>query len=465
MKKHLLTLSLAVAGFSANAQIWQAVSSNFPDTTIGIRRLDVVDANTVWAVGYDGTYTTRNYIGFTRTTDGVNYTAGTFLPDTNDYQISNISAVNDTVAFICAYSKNATLQGIVRKTTDGGATWTDIQSTGMFTGAANFPNVVHFYDEMNGWTMGDPNNTAGSGNEYEIWHTTDGGATWTRVPGANIPNPASGEYGLTDVYTTFGTQNIWFGTNNGKVFRSTDGGQTWLNASVGGMAGGVNGLAFTDANNGLVWGLSAATGGTFVLKRTSNGGATWTTITTAGTNNIGRNDICVIPGQNGYMSVGIDVLQSQYVTSTSFDNGVTWNIVESGLTNSERLIIVEAVDSVTAWGGNFSDNTVGAPFGGMMKYAGQPLVIGLKPVDKVSDDMVYPNPNNGQFSIRLGKLLANTTIQVIDVLGKVVYSNTITSNSGLNQEIKMDLSNQAKGIYSVVVTNASGSQVQKISVQ
>ncbi len=74
---------------------------------------------------------------------------------------------------------------------------------------------------MYGVAQGDP-----VSGEYEIYVTTNGGEAWTPIPGANIPNPTSGEFGITGNYCAFG-DNIWFGTNQGRIFRSTDKGNTW----------------------------------------------------------------------------------------------------------------------------------------------------------------------------------------------------------------------------------------------
>jgi photosystem II stability/assembly factor-like uncharacterized protein len=461
MKKRLLLLALSLTGLSMSSQIiWQPYNANM-DTTVGIRFLDVVDTNTVWAVGYDGTYTARTYTKFTRTIDGQNFVSGNFLPDTMDYNPSNLSAVNDTMAFIACYSKDATMNGQVLKTIDGGVTWNNVASTLMYNGAANFPNVVHFWDVNNGWTMGDPNNTNSWGNEYEIWLTSDGGATWTRTPGANIPAPLSGEYGLTDVYTTNGTNKIWYGTNKGRVFRSVDGGLNWLVSTPGGMAGGVNGLAFRDSLNGLCWGTSATTNGVFVLKRTSDGGATWTAITVSATD-VGRNDICAVPNK-GFMSVGINNGQTAYVTSVSYNDGLTWLVLEQGVTNTERMLEVEMVDTITGWAGNFSDNTLPSGFGGMAKYTG-PLINSIRPVAEVVNSMVYPNPSNGVVNLKLEKVKAGTVISVRNILGAEVYNTTLTTND-VNKVMNIDLSKQEKGIYLVTIINGNSTQVQKVIIE
>ncbi|HEY9178680.1 MAG TPA: T9SS type A sorting domain-containing protein, partial [Flavipsychrobacter sp.] len=60
---------------------------------------------------------------------------------------------------------------------------------------------------------------------------------------------------------------------------------------------------------------------------------------------------------------------------------------------------------------------------------------------------LYPNPNNGSF-ILTGKLHSDKPVQldIINAVGQVVLSKTITANTGeLNEEIQ--LNNVANGIY------------------
>ena len=459
MKKLLLSAITLVACGTASAQVWQTYDDGL-DSLAGIRYMDVVDTNTVWAIGYDGNVPARTYVNFTKTSDGVNFTTGAFLPDTLTHVPSNIVGVNDTIAYISAYSKTGTTNGRILQTTDGGLTWNDAADSLMFNGPANFPNVVHFFDAQNGWTMGDPNNTMGWGNEYEIWRTNDGAVTWTRVPAANIPAPTSGEYGLTDVYTTYGSNHIWFGTNKSRVFRSVDGGLTWnVSGVISGMAAGVSGLAFRDSLNGLCWGLTAATNGVFTLRRTIDGGATWTTVAVNQTD-VGRFDLCAIPGSYAYMSVGINLGSSAYVTSVTEDDGGTWTVLESDVLPSARMIEVEMVDSLNGWAGNFRDP--GLAIGGMNRYVG-PKIMSVRPVAELNSDMVYPNPSNGIMNVRIGKAKAGTTISVVDLLGKEVYSSTLNA-SGLNVEFPLNISGVEKGIYLVKIADGNSLQVSKIIV-
>jgi alpha-tubulin suppressor-like RCC1 family protein len=63
---------------------------------------------------------------------------------------------------------------------------------------------------------------------------------------------------------------------------------------------------------------------------------------------------------------------------------------------------------------------------------------------------LYPNPNNGSFTLAFGTQLTNATIHVKDLLGKTVYS-TQANGDKLNIQL-----NEAKGIYFVSIQTEQG---------
>jgi photosystem II stability/assembly factor-like uncharacterized protein len=374
MKKQLFTLALSAVGLSAFSQastVWQPYNSNL-DTSTYVRFISAVDTNTVW--GLSGSTLTLDK--FTRTIDGANFHSGNFLPDTTTYAASGISAVSASTAYITTYVKAASgAQGQVLKTTDGGVTWTNVVSTAtaspMFAGANNFPDWVHFYDANNGIVLGDPNGASVSTNTvsmFEIWRTHDGGTNWARVADANVPVPAAGEYGLTSSYTTY-KHFIWSGTTAGRVYASADSGKTWtVGTGTTGLAGGVSGLAFRDSIHGMIWGGTSTTATVTTILSTADGGNTW--IPVVGTASVGVNDICRIPKTKGYMSVGVNATNAAFVTSTTYDDGATWTVLETGpLTNNNiRMLSLQMLDSLNGWAGSFSSSALPHGLGGMNRF-------------------------------------------------------------------------------------------------
>ena len=393
MKKIILTLSLLVAGIGAaysQSTIWKPYTINV-DTAWGIRWMNAVDTNTVWSIPYNGSHPASNSNVFVKTGNGRVFTKGNFLPDTLSYNSSNIVALDSMTAYISLFAdasetsggNTAGVSGKIIKTLDGGVTWTNASdSLTMFTGVNNFPDWVYFYDHNNGIALGDPNGnttTPGSGtNMFEIWRTHYGGTNWTRVADANVPVPNSGEYGLTNCYTTLG-KRVWYGTGTGRVFMSSDSGKTWT-VSTGatiGFGGGVEGLAFRDSMNGIAWGLAASSSTTNSLMKTNNGGVTWTAITPSATNT-GLGAFCVVPGRNAYMSVGLNSATgtaAAYVTSITPDDGTTWNVLDQGTTNAFRMLQVQMLDSAHGWAGSFTNDSLPLGKNGMDKYKGPKIAL------------------------------------------------------------------------------------------
>src|SRR4051812_15398032 len=106
MKKQLLSVLTAITLSTAVAQTpstsWpNQQNAAFTNTSVGIRYLDAVDQNVVWATGYDGSAgnTTRSYNWFTRTINGGStYTSGvvfqsTLTPLIGDTSVFAISSI------------------------------------------------------------------------------------------------------------------------------------------------------------------------------------------------------------------------------------------------------------------------------------------------------------------------------------------------------------------------------------
>ncbi|MFN0202735.1 MAG: T9SS type A sorting domain-containing protein, partial [Bacteroidia bacterium] len=76
---------------------------------------------------------------------------------------------------------------------------------------------------------------------------------------------------------------------------------------------------------------------------------------------------------------------------------------------------------------------------------------------------LYPNPNNGHFSLELIDLEGNTTITVMDILGKVVNQQQIDASR--QSFVEYELNEISKGTYLVKVENAKGNLVKKVVIE
>ncbi len=346
-------------------------NSAFTTASRGIQYVSAVDENVCWASAYDGTPNTGGsnppISDFTMTTDGgLTWTTGKVF-NNNTYGIGNICAISGTTAFTAIYNGTGNQNNTcgVYKTTNGGSTWT--QLPGALQGSSSFANNVYFWNENEGMCHGDVRD-----NYFEIYYTTDGGATWTRVPQASFtgtPLAMSGEGGWTSVIAAAGENFIAFGTNKGRVLMSNDRGKTWkiTNANITNpnSNGGINMLAAIDENTLI----AAETAGTTPQwRRTTNGGTTWETFTPSGT--VFKSDMAAVPGTTGtFVSTGADVTNNLAGISYSLDNGSTWTVLPE--TSDKQFLACDFSANANGWIGAFNGDPLGNPINnGIYKLTG-----------------------------------------------------------------------------------------------
>ena len=361
MVKNLLLLSIAlVFSICTVAQTgWILVDSDLDDgRNVAQISLGMNDQDALWALGA----ATNGAIvdEYTRSTDGgQTWTQGYYNAGTG---VSQLFAIDGDICWT-VFNTGAD-QGLY-KTEDGGATWV---KKGTAYGTGSFANVIYFFNDNDGFAQGDP-----LGGYYELYTTTDGGETWTRVPEADIPPPTGGEYGITGNYCAVG-DNIWWGTNQGRIFYSTDKGYTWdVSMTVFGSSQTVN-AEFADALNGIAFRSYLNMGLESVLNVTDDGGATWTEVMVTGY--MYSRYFEHIPGTtNTY--VGSSSEPGANGISYSYDGGDNWISITDGYDFGAHIWLNDS----TGWAGTFSD----ASGGGMYIYDGGPITPSAPAVDFEAD--------------------------------------------------------------------------------
>jgi photosystem II stability/assembly factor-like uncharacterized protein len=209
----------------------------------------------------------------------------------------------------------------VYKSTDGGATWTRVLDKGPDVGIADIamatsqPQIlfaVTWNAHRPPWSTYAP--LEGAGNA--LYRTTDGGATWTQISGHGLPDAA---WGRTGIAVSADGKRVYAAIDckgQAGLYRSDDGGDTWQHVSsdprITSRAWYFNALAIDPENPDVLYMPNVA------LYRTTDGGKTIEVVRGAP----GGDDyhqIWVDPKDSNHLVLGVD-----QGTSISLDRGKTW---------------------------------------------------------------------------------------------------------------------------------------------
>ncbi len=340
--------------------------------------------------------------------------------------VYNIWAIDGTTALLTT-SPAATY---IYRTTNAGANWTQV-----FTQAGGFLDAIVMANATTGYAYGDPVSA-----RWSLWKTTNGGVNWDST-GMYLPQ-ASSEAGWNNAMCVVGN-NIWFGTNNTKVYRSTNAGATgsWTGVAT---TGNLNtyGVWFTSATNGICVGT--------IVQKTTDGGVTWVNGGTVG----GSGNMTSIGGigDNYWLTRGNN-------TYGSTDFGATWT--GAGYTGTQALwgtSIVAGTPCLTGW-------SVGAA-GTVVKLNGVPVSVN-DPSSQLPSayrlEQNYPNPFNPTTSITFDMpVQGNVELKVYDILGKEVASLVSGNLNAGTHHIPFDASSLASGIYIYKLTTGDFTDSKKM---
>jgi len=358
--------------------------------------------------------------------------------------ITSMSAPTSDIWYISGYTN--LLNAKLIKTTNHGLNWIDI--TPPLNPVMSFINMVHFYDESLGITLCDP-----EGGEFIIYHTLNGGETWTSLSNSLIPDAYLGEFGIRGEVLG---DCIWFTTNYGRIFKSMDKGFHW--EAVQTIINNLEQVSFSDTLNGVGrYGFVALDFNTTPVIITADGGKTWKLldITPLGPKT-GIFGASYIPNSSYIMltTAKNSLLTGDFATWISPDRGETWQQISSG----EKIYTIDFLDAATGWGGEWQQFNHPTR---MFQYTGSPLV-GLFS-DKVLqvDWDVFPNPTADRVQVRVQEdKPASYLLLVNDLQGKLILRQDWDGTGMLD----LDLGACANGMYTVTLASKEGKAVQKLVV-
>lgn len=164
----------------------------------------------------------------------------------NNNTISGIYFLDNNIGYATGW------RGRILKTTNGGISWLAHSPT------YEDIHVMQFLNNNLGYVK------AGS----KLFKTIDGGNNWNFVSSFIL------DYYTSISFFSFIDENIGYAISGEHVYKTNNGGVNWTATNNGNSVinGGINSLYFIDANNGFV------TGGfnSYKLKKTTDGGLTWT---------------------------------------------------------------------------------------------------------------------------------------------------------------------------------------------
>lgn len=408
-----------------NVAEWISQASGFT-TTRGISYMSAADSNAVWGTAFDPTNPTGACSDFTRTTDGGNTWVPGTITNTTGLASAMVFAMSASKAYVPMYKVSGNKPQGIYVTTDGGTTWTR-QTTALFSNSASFPDCVHFFNDTEGWALGDPIN-----GEFEMYTTTDGGTTWTAVNGSDIPNPISGEFGVVGYYSAV-HDTLWFGTNKGRVYHSTDKGHTWTVSVVNAFNGKYIKPTFSTGMHGLVQDKDQGTTG--AICESFDGGVTWTQVTTTGP--IYATDLSFVPGtSNVWVSSGSGGTNG---SSYSFNGGHFWNDFIG--TQGALYMQMTWLNNHCGWAGGTNTS---ATENGVYKFIGL-LSVPLPPPVNVNALV-----NNQEVDVTWEKPVIDTT--TVQLIGYNIYRNNVKLNPLPNTSLDYTDNGVPSGQYTYCVT-------------
>jgi subtilisin family serine protease/photosystem II stability/assembly factor-like uncharacterized protein len=416
-------------------------NTGFTTASRGIERISIADANTVWALAYDGISPNNAIFDYTRTTDGGQTWQPAVFPSKTGEDFADLFALNADTAWIAVYGNG--FGGRIYRTNNAGNNWTQ-QTTAAFSSIGSFTNTVYFFDKNNGWAMGDP-----ADGYFEIYTTENGGELWTRVPSSNIPINQLNEYGIVKLRDGYGNATAWFSTNKGRVFKTTDKGKTWTVKSTGLTQ--ISEISFANDLNGVVqnniYNENSQAYTDLKISYTTDGGNTWSTSISAKTKNFYTITKAVKGAPGVFISIGSN-LSKEYGSSFSIDYGQTWYEIDN-----TQYTEVEFYNQDIGWAGGFNAS---ATEGGIFKWSR--LFESIFDVQQNETIGIYPNPARDNVHLNAKTAYIGEIItQIYNLTGKLVFQFQENHFGESIYSTSVNVSNLPKGMY--VVRMKAGNQI------
>jgi photosystem II stability/assembly factor-like uncharacterized protein len=374
--------------------------------------------------------------------------------------------------------------GKLMRTLNGGNTW-NTQMTG-----PNYMRSVEFASAKLGFA---------GGLEYNgtnvFYRTTNGGATWTDISSV-ITASSRGICGICCVDTNY-TYAVGIWSSPSYVMKTTDGGNTWLQIDMSAYANALIDVQFEDSLNGYVTGESNVGSEGGVILKTSDGGNTWTKVFTTNHTADYIWKIQRLDAAHWFASIEIGSTGVMNVLLKSSDGGNTW-ISKNVNFDNDHYQVVGFMDTLVGWiGGHYLYQTIdggnnwalidslplSTQYDRFKKVDSvtayitrnricklQPNLIGVKenePLIPITPTIkVFPNPSDGEVSLNLNvKQRTIYRLRIIDLAAdKMVWEKIGEAISAGDYPFRVS-KKLSPGTYCVYVMTNEGVDCKKLIVE
>ena len=213
--------------------------------------------------------------------------------------------------------------GTIIRTTDGGNNWI-VQSIGK----TYTLNAVYFSDVNNGTAVGFDNTGSSFGDLFFlgiILRTTDGGENWI-MQSNELDCMLNGVFFTDDNNGTAVGGGTAFGGGFGTILRTSDGGENWVNQLCDTTTIAFNDVSFTDINTGTVVGRGYWNGELqryeSKIMKTTDGGKSWINQNSGVTCQL--HAVCFINSNVGWIVGGDGYITEKSVILKTTDGGENW---------------------------------------------------------------------------------------------------------------------------------------------
>lgn len=415
----IFTITILILTHCESFSQWVELNSG---VSVKLNSLSSIKDLTTWVCGNNGTVIKSSNMGDT-------WSNGNQSGITSGNTLNHIYCINQNIVFT---SGNEGSSAFLYRTINAGASWEVVkqQSGGKF-------NSVHFVDNNTGILVGDP-----VGGRWSIWKTVNGGVNWDST-GCYLPQNGN-EKGFTNSLWAAGN-NIWFGTDNFRIYNTNNYASSWQVQSTGPEKNSVSLWFDYDYNIGLT--------GNVNLLRTLNSGSTWNVESLPGTGNI----VSVTGSAHSRFNWAIRADNKIYLDP---HNSTTWELDYTAPNGNYTFITIERNGFFSGAVFALRDN------GGISRTTFLSIGINIISTNIPKNfklEQNYPNPFNPVTKIRFEiPESGNVKLIIFDITGKEVATLVNGKMEPGIFEADLNASKLNSGVYFYRLSTENFSETKKM---